>query len=101
MRERNRDHVAAYRVALAAIDNAGAVPTTGEHRATAIEVSAVGVGAAEATRLELSDSDLHDVVRLEVDDLLRAADHLDPLDPDEADVKRSQAAALDRVLQGE
>lgn len=100
MRERNRDHVAAYRIALAAIDNAGAVPTTGDHRATAIEVSAVGVGVAEVDRRELSDGDIHDLVRQEADDLLSAAQHLEPFDPGGAEVKRSQARALDRVLRG-
>lgn len=98
MRERNRDHVAAYRIALAAIDNAEAVPVGSEHHAKALETSAVGVGASEVTRRELSHDEVHSLVRSEADDLRRAANDIEPHAPADAEVKRSQAAALDRLL---
>lgn len=98
MRDRNRDHVAAYRIALAAIANAEAVAIGSEHHARAIETSAVGVGAAEVPRRELSDDDVHDIVRGEVDELRRAADDIETHAPADAEVKRSQAAALDRLM---
>ncbi|HET8594316.1 MAG TPA: hypothetical protein VFM07_03645 [Intrasporangium sp.] len=98
MRDRNRHHVAAYRIALAAIDNAEAVPLGSEHHAKAIETSAVGVGASEVSRRELSHDDIHDLVRGEADELRAAADDVEPHDPAEAEVKRSQAGALDRLL---
>jgi hypothetical protein len=98
MRERNRDEVAAYRIALAAIDNAEAVPVGSGRHAAAIETSAVGVGAAEVTRRELSHDDVHDLVRGEIDELRGAAADIEPHDPADAEVKRSQAEALERLL---
>jgi hypothetical protein len=98
MRDRNRDHVAAYRIALAAIANAEAVAIGAEHHAKAIETSAVGVGVAEVPRRELSDDDVHELVRREVDELRRAADDIEAHVPADAEVKRSQAAALDRLV---
>ena len=99
MRERNRDHVAAYRIALAAIDNAEAVPLGSEQPAQALEMSAVGVGVADAPRRELSHDDVRDLVRREADDLRRAANDIEPHDPADAELKRSQAVALERVVQ--
>lgn len=70
LKARDRVAVAALRSALAAIENAEAVPANhaslsnaeGEH----IARGAVGVGAAEADRLHLSDTDLHAIVATEV-----------------------------------
>ena len=46
--------MAVYRTALAAIDNAEAIPLAEEHRAGAIELSALGVGRTEAERRPLT-----------------------------------------------
>jgi uncharacterized protein YqeY len=72
-----RDHVAlaALRSALAAIDNAEAVarPRAPEPRGGVIAKAAAGLGAGEAVRLELSDSQITDIVRAEVADRRLAA----------------------------
>lgn len=100
MRDRNRPEAAAYRIALAAIDNAEAVPMATFAEATAIETSLIGVGAAEAERRQLTDADVRDLVSAAAVELRDAADHIEPHDPADATVKRGQAAALDRVLDG-
>lgn len=98
MRDRQRDHVAAYRIALAAIDNAEAVPTDASDAAGPIETSRIGVGAAEADRRVLTHAEVHELVRREVVDLRSSAHELEPHDPDQAATRRNQAQALERVL---
>lgn len=92
---RARDAVAtsAIRSALSALDNASAVPV--HTRAGAIEASAVGVGAAEAARRELTDGEARGIVQREIDERLTVASQL----PDEAAVRvRSEAAILVALL---
>jgi len=71
---RSRDRVAtqALRSALAAIDNAEAVPTN--TRAGAIEAAATGVGSTEAARHRLSPEDLADILRREIEERRAAAE---------------------------
>ena len=82
MRERDRGAVAALRTALAALDNAEAVPLADLPRRLAgpsgsehVAGAAVGVGAAEADRRELAEDDEHAIVAAEVASLLEAALH--------------------------
>jgi hypothetical protein len=56
------------------------------------------VGETSATRRALSHDDVHDLVRGEVDELRSAAADIEPHDPADAEVKRSQAEALERLL---
>ncbi len=81
MRERDRGAVSALRTTLAAIDNAEAVDTTARvgptARAGAIESSAVGVGAAEVARRELSEEDIVAIVRAEIAEREQAARQYD------------------------
>ena len=89
---RARDHVAtsALRSALAAIDNAGAVPGPGQYRPT------LGVGAGEAGRKVLSIEETRGIVRDEVADRTSAADQYDRLErPAEAARLRAEAAVLE------
>ncbi|MGW4489070.1 GatB/YqeY domain-containing protein [Amycolatopsis sp. NPDC004368] len=76
---KNRDRVAttALRAALAAIDNAEAVPVD-QPLSTAsgtehVVGAALGVGAAEAARRELSDADVRAIVENEVVERATAA----------------------------
>jgi uncharacterized protein len=104
MRERDRVGAATLRSALAALDNAEAVPTVdGRGPATSPHVAgaAIGVGAAEAERLLLTDRDERDLVRDEIRGL-RDAERL-YAEAGEA-VRASEAgrgaALLDEVLAG-
>lgn len=80
MRARDAVAVSALRSTLAALDNATAVPASGflgpgsEHVAGA----AVGVGAAEAPRRELTEAEALAVVRAEIAERLAAADTYGP-----------------------
>lgn len=60
LRARDRTRVAALRSALAAIDNAEAVPTE------AATIHAVGLGAAETARGELSETHIAAIVAAEI-----------------------------------
>lgn len=72
MKARDRRAASALRSALAAIDNAEAVEIV-DVKAGAIESSAVGLGAAEVARRDLTDADIERIVRTEIDERLSAA----------------------------
>jgi uncharacterized protein YqeY len=97
MRERDRDAVSAIRSALAAVENAEAVPTDGSLAATSsdrVAAAAVGVGAAEARRRELSAVEEEERVRAEVAELRDAARHHRSAGHGEAGGRRDAAASL-------
>lgn len=91
---RTRDRVAtqALRSALAAVDNAQAVPT--EARAGAIEQAAVGVGSTEAARRELTPEQLQDILRHEVDERHAAALECASAAPETARRLRAEAEVI-------
>lgn len=99
MKARDRNATAALRSALGAIDNAEAVDGS-DVRAGAIESSAVGLGAAERARRDLTESDIAGIVRAEIDDRLTAAGEYDALSggADRAASLRAEAAALSAHL---
>lgn len=72
MRARDRDTVSALRSALAAIANAEAVPVeqSGPAVATSADIAgaAVGLGAAEAPRRDLTEEQMRDLVAAEADE---------------------------------
>jgi uncharacterized protein YqeY len=72
MKARDRRTALALRSALAAIDNAEAVEI-GDVRAGAIELSPVGLGAAEVARRELTEDEVVAIVRGEVEERRAAA----------------------------
>ncbi|WP_406231507.1 hypothetical protein [Nocardia sp. NBC_01009] len=95
---RDRNAIAALRSALGAIDNAEAIDTV-DVRAGAIENSAVGLGAAEARRRDLTEADIEQIVRVEIADRRTAADEYDSLGrTDRGDSLRAEAATLDALL---
>lgn len=99
MRARDRDALAAYRHALAAIDNAEAVvPPGGIPSAGAVEHAATGLGAAEVPRRELSDADVRAVVEGEIAEHRHAARLLAAHAGERADGHLRAAALLEDVL---
>ena len=98
MKARDKDAVAAYRTALAAIDNAEAVPVDESHRAGAIELSPSGVGAAEVPRRLLDESAMCRIVRDEAVELRAAAASPVHAAPDRAARLRRQAELLEASL---
>src|SRR5262249_57611548 len=82
MKARDRLAVAALRSTLAAIDNAEAVDraVSADDR-LAIEQTPVGVGAAEARRRVLTETDVERIVRAEVAERTAAARDYDPPAP--------------------
>lgn len=79
LKRRDDSAVAALRSALAAIDNASAVPQQSPPTAHAssehVAGTALGVGAAEAERQALTPEQLQEIVRAEIADRQQAAEH--------------------------
>lgn len=103
IKSRDRVAVAALRSALAAIDNAESVPL--EHpldkaaRSEHVAAAAVGVGATEAARRQLTDADLHDIVAKEVRERAAAAREYEQYGRSaDAETLRAEAAVLSRYL---
>lgn len=98
MKARDRRTVGVLRATLAAIDNAESVDI-GEHRAGAVEASAVGPGAAEVARRELTEADIADIVRAEITERTESADTYDRAGrPDRAAELRVEADTLAAFL---
>ncbi|MFC6012811.1 hypothetical protein [Nocardia lasii] len=72
MKARDRGAVSALRSTLGAIDNAEAVDI-GAVKAGALEDSPVGLGAAEVRRRDLTEADVEDIVRREIEERRTAA----------------------------
>ncbi|MFQ6395213.1 hypothetical protein ACLMAJ_17315 [Nocardia sp. KC 131] len=98
LKARDRNAISALRSALAAIDNAEAIDTV-DLRAGAIETSAIGLGAAEARRRDLSEADIEHIVRTEITERITAATEYDTLGrAARRDSLHAEAAALDALL---
>lgn len=103
LKARDRVAVTALRSALAAIENAEALPTGhSSHRVVESEHiagSAVGVGAADAERRHLAEADLHAIVEKEVHERSAAAGEYERTGRDDlAERLRSEAEVLSRYL---
>jgi uncharacterized protein len=84
-KDRDTARVSALRSALSAIDNAGAVPTATLGTAMPVHIDpdapssgkiaggVVGLGAAEVARRELSDAQIRELLRAEIDERVTAA----------------------------
>jgi len=100
-KERDATRVSALRSALSAIDNAE-TPDTVDVDAPASETIAggvVGLGAAEVARRELSDAQIRDLMRAEVDERLAAAEQMSGGDHTErAAALRAEATVLTGLL---
>lgn len=98
MKARDRHAASALRSALAAIDNAEAVDVA-PSGAGAVEQSAVGLGAAEVARRELTEADIAGIVRAEIAERRSAAEEYERLGrADRAENLWAEAAALDTYL---
>lgn len=104
MRDRDRDTVRVLRSVLGAIDNAESDGVAAP-RAGAVEASAIGIGAAEAARRELTDADVRAVVEAELAERadsigeLERAGHGAAADPVRAELAVIRGA-LDRFTTG-
>lgn len=100
-KERDVARVSALRSALSAIDNAE-TPDAVEIDAPESEAIAggvVGLGAAEVARRELSDDEIRDLVRTQVDERLAAAEQVSSGGHTErAAALRAEAAVLTGLL---
>ncbi|MFF2086332.1 hypothetical protein ACFVVM_21350 [Nocardia sp. NPDC058176] len=98
MKARDRGAVSALRSALSAIDNAEAIDT-GDVKAGALEDSAIGLGAAEAPRRDLSETEIEQIVRREIEERRTAAAEYDRLGAaDRRDQLESEVDALTALL---
>jgi uncharacterized protein YqeY len=95
LKEKDRVALTALRSALAAIDNAEAVPL--DHPVD--NGSAAGVGATEVERLHLTEADVRSIVEKEVRERTVAAQEYERLGRDDvAERLRSEAGVLSRYL---
>ncbi|MGJ6980882.1 hypothetical protein ACSDQ9_10205 [Aestuariimicrobium soli] len=101
MKAQDSTAVGALRSALAAIANAEAVPITIVPAAGAIE-AAVGLGAAEAERLLLTDDEQREVVEFEINERLSAITDYETHGRSDASEKlKHEVATLQAVLADE
>ncbi len=99
MRARDRVAVTALRSALSAVANAEAVPVDTLPSAGAMESAALGAGAADAPRRELTEHDVRAVVVAELAEHDRSAAHLrDAGRPDDAARVTAEADVLRELL---
>ncbi|MFI8164907.1 hypothetical protein ACIPM2_21625 [Streptomyces sp. NPDC086081] len=96
IRSGDKAAVSALRGALAALDNAEAVPADERApRAGALEASPAGAGATEVARRELAEDEVLAVVRAEADERLEAAARLTaPAHAARAERLRAEARVL-------
>jgi uncharacterized protein YqeY len=91
MKARDKPAVAALRSALAAIDNAAAVPP----RDAEFGLPAVGLGVTEVARRDQDEAEIERIVRAEIADRLTAADEYERLGrAEQAQRKRDEARVL-------
>jgi uncharacterized protein YqeY len=102
MKARQPDAVVALRTAIAAIDNAEAVPAPEASQAATsshIAGARAGLGAAEAARRDLSDSEQQAILRDQITGYTTEADRYEALgQPDAAHRLRTQASVLSAYL---
>jgi hypothetical protein len=98
-KDRDATRVSALRSALSAIDNAEAVdagldaPSSGT-----IAGGVAGLGAAEVARRELSDAQIRQLVRDEINERLAAASAIEATHTERAAALRAEAEVLTYVL---
>ena len=102
MKAREPDAVAALRAAIAAIDNAEAVPAPEARQAATsshIAGARAGLGAAEAARRDLSNSDQRAILRDKITGYTAEADRYEALGQSDAAARlRTQARLLSAYL---
>lgn len=99
-KDRDTTRVSALRSALSAIDNAE-VPDDARVDAPSSDTiggGVMGLGAAEVARRELSDMQIRELMRGEIDERLDAAQEIDASHPERATDLRAEAAVLTDLL---
>jgi uncharacterized protein YqeY len=98
LKARDSEALAALRTAIAAIDNAEAVPVSDDHSPTTsthIAGARHGLGSTEAVRRQLSASDVRDILRAQIAEHSREAERYEALGRTDAAARlRRRAAAL-------
>ncbi len=94
LKRRDRRTADVYRSALAAIDNAEAVPANETARTGAIGASAVGVGRTDTPRRSLTERQMMAVVAAEAQERRTAAALVEATHPATAERLRQEAVAL-------
>lgn len=97
-KERDTTATTALRSAIAAVDNAEAIPAEAMPAAGAIEAAPLGVGASEAARRQLSEEDIAAILRREVAEREEAAAQIDATHPERAGKLLSEAAVLAALI---
>lgn len=110
-KDRDTARVSALQSALSAIDNAGAVPTASSGTAIPVDIDldapssgkiaggVVGLGAAEVERRQLSDTQIRELLRAEIDERLTAAEEFNAGGyAERATTLRTEAAELTNLL---
>lgn len=99
MKERDREALAVYRTALAAIDNAEAVPLNQSHASPgAIELSVAGAGRTDVPRRSLTNTERIAIVHQEMQERRAAATSLAGGQPDAAQQLRREADLLQALV---
>ncbi len=102
LKTRDTDAVSALRTAIAAIDNAQAVPASVPSPTTAsahVAGAASGAGSTEAPRRHLGRGEPHDILRAQIAEHAREADRYQMLGREEtAERLRRQARTLNAYL---
>ncbi|WP_093423170.1 hypothetical protein [Saccharopolyspora flava] len=100
MRSRDRVALGVLRSALAAVDNAEAVPADDHQlRGVAVEEASVGAGTTEVARRELGEAEVAEVVRREADERIDAASRLTAEHTARADQLRAESQVLLNLLE--
>ncbi len=95
LKSKDRIAVSAIRTALAAIDNAEAVPVdVGAGPSSEAPTGALGVGAADVPRRALSSSEIDAIVAAEITERRHTADEIAATHPDRAATLRAEADVL-------
>jgi uncharacterized protein YqeY len=99
-KDRDTMRVSALRSALSAIDNAETPDNARVEAASSgtIANAVVGLGAAEVARRELTDAQIRELMRAEIDERLTAASTIDTTHPERAATLRAEAAVLSGLL---
>jgi hypothetical protein len=95
---RDSTRVSALRSALSAIDNAGAVHAAPQTTGGTIASAVVGLGAAEVARRDLSDTEIRELLRAEIDERLSVAGRIEASHPERSASLHAEAAALTALL---
>lgn len=98
LKQRDRQAAGVYRSALAAVDNAEAVPLDDSYEPGAVETSPSGVGQTETRRRQLTETEVANVVEAEAQERCAAADQIADTDAAAAQKLRDEASLLRALL---